>query len=101
VIGTSVSSPEFAGLLAVFVGVAGTRLGNVNPYLYLEAAADQALPSPVFHNHIPGNNGVVSVSGAVHPYNPILGVGTPITIDALLLPPSIAKAEFPKTDSNP
>ncbi len=101
VIGTSVSSPEFAGLLAVFVGEAKTRLGNINPFLYLEAAADQTLPSPVFHNHIPGNNGVVSVSGAVHPYNPILGVGTPITINTLLLPPSIAKAEFPKTDSNP
>jgi subtilase family serine protease len=101
VIGTSVSSPEFAGLLAVAVGIAGTRLGNINPYLYLEAAANQALPSPVFHNRIPGNNGVVSVSSAALAYNPILGVGTPITVNTLLLPPSIAKAQVPQTISNP
>ena len=49
VIGTSVSSPEFVGALALFVqqlGKKNHRLGNANYYLYARARSDRpAAPS--------------------------------------------------------
>jgi subtilase family serine protease len=100
VVGTSISSPEFAGLLAVEIGEYGTRLGNVNSLLYGEALVNQALPAPFFHDRIAGFNGVVSVSSAPHAYNQIVGVGTPIAQDFVGLP-FVARAGAPQTPTNP
>jgi subtilase family serine protease len=100
VVGTSISSPEFAGLLAVEIGQYGRRLGNVNPVLYGEALVNQALPAPFFHDQIAGYNGVVTVSSAPRAYNQILGVGTPIAQNFLGLS-FAARAGTPQTATNP
>lgn len=103
-IGTSLSAPEFAGLLAVKVGATGKRLGNANGYIYRVAAADAALPSGFpahyFHQGIPGFNGVVTTSGGGRGHSPIVGVGTPYTQNFLGLP-SLPLAGDPQTISNP
>jgi subtilase family serine protease len=103
-IGTSLSAPEFAGLLAVKVGATGKRLGNANGYIYAVAAADGALPSGFpsryYHQGIPGFNGIVTTTGGRRGYSPIVGVGTPYTQNFLGLP-SLPVAGDPQTISNP
>jgi subtilase family serine protease len=69
-IGTSASSPEFAGLLAVTEQTLGTRLGNANGYIYTLSALGG---STVYRQDIPGNNGYPTSHG----YNYVLGNGTP------------------------
>jgi subtilase family serine protease len=69
VIGTSVSSPEFVGALAIFEQQFGKyhRLGNVNYFLYLQGAL-QTLAGGVnapsflqfYHRNIPGFDGYYS-----------------------------------------
>ena len=74
-IGTSVSAPEFAGLLAQRVQGLNSRLGNVNPYIYKLAAANAT--NHAFHQGIPSRNGVVNLPAGTLGWNPVVGVGTP------------------------
>jgi hypothetical protein len=53
--GTSVSTPSFAGILAlVEQKLGGSRLGNINPYLY--ALANGGSYATIFHDVTTGNN---------------------------------------------
>lgn len=69
-IGTSASSPEFAGLLAVTEQTLGTRLGNANAYIY---ATSLVGGEAVYRQDIPGNNGYPTRPD----YDYVLGNGTP------------------------
>ena len=78
-IGTSASSPEFAGLIALKVQLnGGTRLGELTPWMYANAAS-----ASLFRTNIPGNNGY---AGGGIPYNYVTGLGTPIGI-SFVAPP--------------
>lgn len=92
-IGTSASSPEFAGLLAVTEQSLGTRLGNANGYIYaLSAVGGEA----VYRQHIPGNNGYPATPG----YNYVLGNGTPRAA-VFAARPLGPRAGDPQTPTNP
>ncbi|NYF79949.1 protease pro-enzyme activation domain-containing protein [Granulicella arctica] len=53
--GTSVSTPSFAGILAlVEQKLGGSRIGNANPYIY--ALANGSSYSSIFHDVTTGNN---------------------------------------------
>jgi hypothetical protein len=98
-IGTSLSSPEFAGALALLIEQQG-RMGNVNGYLYQLAQnqASSGKTSPL-HTQIPGYNGVIQ-SNVSATYNVSTGVGTPI-VKALIGQASATAAGTPQTLSNP
>jgi subtilase family serine protease len=92
-IGTSASSPEFAGLLAVTEQSLGTRLGNANGYIYaLSALGGDA----VYRQNIPGNNGYPAVPG----YDYITGNGTPRAA-VFAAKPLAPRAGNPQTPTNP
>ena len=96
VIGTSISSPDFAGLLALKIQHDGHRLGNVNPESYRIARQGTYKGSHFYHNNIPGNNGFRSTTG----YNLVVGNGSVIGrnyIEAFDVP----LAGDPQTPSNP
>ncbi len=95
-IGTSGSSPEFAGLQAVQDQVLRSRAGNVNYLLYGLAAAGTIGNGPIFHNDIPGNNGYPSHRG----YNYVVGNGT-LYGSHYALDPFGPIAGDPQTPSNP
>ncbi len=95
-IGTSASSPEFAGLQAVQDELLGSRTGNVNYLLYALAALGTVGNGPVFHNNIPGNNGYPSTRG----YNYVVGNGTPYGAQ-YDFDPFGPEAGNPQTPSNP
>jgi subtilase family serine protease len=99
-IGTSLSSPSFAGVLALLVEQNG-RVGNVNGYLYGLAAqqAKSGKPAEFLHTGIPGFNGVVQ-SNVSATYNVSTGVGTPI-VNRLIGDASAAQAGTPQSLSNP
>ena len=99
-IGTSLSSPEFAGLLAVKIQAMKSRLGNANPMIYELAAANDALPFHFFHQGIAGYNGVVNVPAGRSGYNPIVGVGTPYAQNFIGVPQDPLSGT-PQTPSNP
>ena len=92
-IGTSASSPEFAGLLAVTEQTLHTRLGNANGYIYVLSALGG---SSVYRQDIPGNNGYPTTHG----YNYVLGNGTPHAA-AFAAQPFAPRAGDPWTPSNP
>ena len=99
VIGTSASSPDFAGLTALAVQKFGSRIGNENYYLYsLAALQAQGVPVNVFRQNIPGFNGLYSSGNAG--YNRVLGNGT-VRGTNFLLAPMAPKAGVPQTPSNP
>jgi subtilase family serine protease len=100
VIGTSASSPEFAGVLALLVAHGGSRLGNVNTTLYELGAANDALPYHFFHDGIPGYNGVVTEKAGKKGYSQITGLGTPY-VDNLVGATNLPVAGNPQTPSNP
>ncbi len=100
VIGTSASSPEFAGVLALLVAHGGSRLGNVNTTLYELGKANDALPYHFFHDGIPGYNGVVTVAAGTKGYSQITGLGTPY-VDNLVGATNLPVAGDPQTSSNP
>ena len=87
VIGTSVSSPEFVGALALFeqqFGKKHHRLGNVNYYLYATAALQTLAggtkaPSALqfYHRVNPGFNGVYYDDFPSYNYNYVYGNGSP------------------------
>lgn len=105
VIGTSSSAPQMAGVIALSVEAAGTRLGNINPQLYtlsaLQSAASGKTASlaQVFRRNISGNNNGYTVSPG-QAYSPVLGNGTLIVKNYLQLQ-SAAPAGTPSTPSNP
>ena len=92
-VGTSISTPEFAGLLAVTEQRLGTRLGNANYYIYALSLLGGAA---VYHQDIPGNNGYPTTHG----YNYVLGNGTPHAA-VFAADPFAALAGNPGTPSNP
>ena len=99
VIGTSASSPDFAGLTALAIQRYGSRMGNENFYIYtLAAAQSHGLPLKVFHTGIQGFNGLYSTTPKG--YNRVLGNGT---VDGrnFLIAPFIPAAGIPQTPSNP
>lgn len=98
VVGTSASSPDFAGLVALKIESTGGRLGNENFDIYALAAAQAAGSwNTVFRNDIPGNNGhYKSLPG----YNLVLGNGTVFGAD-FVRGPSLPVAGKPQTPTNP
>ena len=63
--GTSVAAPSFAGIVAlVEQRLGGTRLGNVNPYIYSLAGGNFA--SQIFHDVTTGNNKSPCTTGSTN-----------------------------------
>ena len=100
VLGTSASTPSFAGVLALWEQKLGnTRLGNINATLYHLAKTEGLTGgAKVFRQSIPGFNGVYT-SGTT-PYNMVLGNGT-VDIRTLITGTSLPAAGNPGTVSNP
>ncbi len=100
VIGTSASSPDMAGVLALEEEHLGVRLGNVNFLIYALAAEQANGMYTAFHQGIPGDNGVFTATQGVQGYNLVTGNGTPIVRD-FILDPNAPLAGTPQTPSNP
>jgi subtilase family serine protease len=104
-IGTSSSSPEMAGVLALAVELNGGRLGNVNPMIYQLSANQTAAgknPAPeslIFHREISGSNNPYKVSPGQE-YSTVLGNST-LYVKNFLGLTSAAAAGAPDTSSNP
>jgi subtilase family serine protease len=105
-IGTSSSSPEMAGVLALAVELNGGRLGNVNPLIYALSAtqtlfggANAPAPLQIFHRNIEGNNNAFTVSPG-QAYSEVLGNGT-LDVKNFLGLQRAAPAGTPNTSSNP
>lgn len=107
VIGTSVSSPEFVGALALYEQSVGGRLGNINTFLYKSGATQtkaggvKAGPALQFyHRDIPGFDGVYDNMTPSADYNYIVGNGT-VDVRNLFRFRRFAAAGIPQTPSNP
>jgi subtilase family serine protease len=105
-IGTSSSSPEMAGVVALAVELTGARLGNVNPLIYLLSAEQTALGGQnapkafqFFHRDISGNNNGFTVSPG-QAYSEVLGNST-LDVKNFLNLQGAAAAGAPGTASNP
>lgn len=98
VIGTSASSPDFAGLLALRLARTGVGLGNANAYIYNVAASNTKVR--YFHQGIPGTDGVVTVKARTPGWNQINGVGTPYG-EILAAEEEHPYAGTPQTATNP
>ena len=88
--GTSCSSPQWAGLIAIADQMAGRDLGYINPALY-QIANNAAQYANDFHDVTTGNNQAnPSISGysASQGWDAVTGLGTPDA--ANLLPDLIA-----------
>ena len=105
-IGTSASSPEMAGVLALAVQLSGGRLGNVNPLIYA-LSATQSLFGGVhapkqlqfFHRNISGDNNAFKVKPG-QAYSEVLGNST-LNVKTFLGLQAAAAAGTPNTPSNP
>jgi subtilase family serine protease len=105
-IGTSVSSPEFVGALALFEQRAH-RQGNLNFLLYLAGAAQTAaggVNAPAkqqyFHRGMQGFDGVYAAGFPTANYDYIYGNGSPDVANLFGLN-SFGLAGTPQTPSNP
>ncbi|MGD1078216.1 MAG: hypothetical protein ABR881_07840 [Candidatus Sulfotelmatobacter sp.] len=105
-IGTSSSSPEFAGVLALAVELNGGRLGNVNPLIYtlslvqtLSGGTKAPQPLQFFHREISGNNNFFTVQPG-QAYSEVLGNST-LDVKNFLGLQRAAPAGAPNTPSNP
>jgi subtilase family serine protease len=100
-IGTSLSSPQFAGVMALLVEQKG-RQGNVNQFLYKVAAkqASEGTVGKYLHTGIPGYNGVRE-SNVSPTYNVSTGIGTPVVKELIEAPAGTTAAGTPRTPSNP
>jgi subtilase family serine protease len=86
--GTSCSSPQFAGLVAIADQIAGHGLGQINPTLYRLAAGPNY--GTYFYDVTTGNNQAdPSIPGypATTGWDPVTGLGTP---NAATLVPALA-----------
>ena len=106
-IGTSVSSPEFVGAVALFIQKSGFRRGNLNSYLYSIGAAqtkaggvNAPAASQYYHRNIPGYDGVYKDTQPSQNYNYLNGNGTP-NVRKLFGMTAYAPAGVPQTPSNP
>jgi len=108
-IGTSVSSPEFVGALALFEQQLGKRhrLGNANYFLYAmgavqTAAGGKSAPAPLqyFHRNIRGFDGYWGASHPSYDYNYIYGNGSP-DVRKLFNLSAYPTAGVPQTPGNP
>ena len=103
VIGTSASSPDFAGLVALMVNLNGGsptgRQGNMNPYIYRMAKANG---TKAFHHAkiVGSNDGPNSSYRVKAPYDLVIGNGT---VDAreFMGATSLQASGIPGTASNP
>ena len=107
VIGTSVSSPEFVGALALYIQKVGHKVGNINPYLYSKGAAQTAAGGPsaptasqFYHRAIPGFDGAWPSGYPSANYNYSYGNGSP-DVRKLFGFTGFAAAGTPQTLSNP
>ena len=105
-IGTSSSSPEMAGVLALAVQLSGGRLGNVNPLIYALSATQSLFggahaPKPLqfFHRNISGDNNAFKVKPG-QAYSEVLGNST-LNVKTFLGLHAAAPAGTPNTPSNP
>jgi len=109
-IGTSSSSPEIAGVLALAIELNAGRLGNVNPLIYALSrlqtlSGNEKAPKPLqfFHRNISGDNNYYKVKPG-QAYSEVLGNSTLDVKNFLglsLADPSIPAAGAPDTHSNP
>jgi subtilase family serine protease len=87
--GTSASSPQWAGLVAIADQIAGHGLGQINPTLY--KLADGPNYSLDFYDVTTGNNGADAPTVPGYPattgWDPVTGLGTP---NAANLVPALA-----------
>jgi subtilase family serine protease len=86
--GTSCSSPQFAGLVAIADQIAGHGLGQINPTLYQLASGPNY--GTYFYDVTTGNNQAdASIPGypATTGWDPVTGLGTP---NAATLVPALA-----------
>jgi subtilase family serine protease len=105
-IGTSASSPEMAGVLALAVELNRGRLGNVNPLIYALSAvqsifggANAPKELQYFHRDISGNNNGYLVKPG-QAYSEVLGNST-LDVKNFLQLQGVAAAGAPGTASNP
>jgi subtilase family serine protease len=106
-IGTSVSSPEFVGALALYMQKVGHRVGNINPYLYAfgaiqTVAGGTRAPAALqfYRRNIPGFDGAYRDTYPSVNYNYIYGNGSP-DIRKLFGFTNFQPAGVPRTPSNP
>jgi len=97
-IGTSASSPDMAGLLALKIQYSHSRLGNENFVIYLRSVLQSFGGPTVFRQNIPGNNGAFATK--IKAYNNVLGNGTIVGTAYLGLPANKAAGD-PQTPTNP
>jgi hypothetical protein len=104
VIGTSVSSPEFVGALAIYEQQLGKnhRIGNANYYLYAKGAQQTATngKSGFFNRGIPGFDGLWNGGFPTANYDYIYGNGSP-DVRKLFGLTKVEAAGRPQTPSNP
>jgi subtilase family serine protease len=107
VIGTSVSSPEFVGALALYIEKLGHKVGDINPYLYRMGQA-QTLAGGVnapaslqyYRRNIQGYDGDWTDTYPSRNYNYLYGLGSP-DVRKLFGLTGFAAAGLPQTASNP
>jgi kumamolisin len=97
-VGTSASSPDIAGLMALKIQFLGSRLGNENFEIYAMSAAQAAGGPTVFRQDIPGSNGEFKTKKKG--YNEVLGNGT-VFGTAFLGNANMKAAGNPQTPTNP
>ena len=100
VYGTSLSTPLWAGFLAIALQIKGVgSLGNLGPILY--QVASSSAYSSLFHDVISGSNGYSAGSG----WDPVTGWGTPIAnaLAAILAnsPPTMTSFSSDKPSPQP
>jgi len=110
VIGTSVSSPEFVGALALYeqqLGKKSHRMGNANYYIYAMGALQTLAggtkaPAALqfYHRNNPGYNGVAPDSFPSYNYNYVYGNGSP-DVRKLFGLTQYKPAGVPQTTTNP
>jgi subtilase family serine protease len=87
--GTSLSSPQWAGLVAIADQIHGSNLGLINPKLYQLASNAATYASDYFDITTGNNTSDPSVTGypATTGWDPVTGLGTP---NAAVLLPALA-----------